>query len=188
MTNGFINTLVAFLIGGATLCFNFKAVDASGTLLYDGEGTIVTLGDSYRMETPQMLIVSDGSTKGIYQKEIDEIVLQGVAAGGAASGVGASGSGAVGGPAANSIQGIMDNPFEVLRHAGDFYTVTTWKGGKKSTSGAPGALPDKIELRSKAGAVYTIGILSAKKENSLDASSFVLDPDDYPTAVVTDLR
>lgn len=173
MTNGFINTLVAFLIGGATLCFNFKAVDASGTLLYDGEGTIVTLGDSYRMETPQMLIVSDGSTKGIYQKEIDEIVLQGVAAGG---------------PATNSIQGIMDNPFEVLRHAGDFYTVTTWKGGKKSTSGAPGALPDKIELRSKAGAVYTVGILSAKKENSLDVSSFVLDPDDYPTAVVTDLR
>lgn len=165
------------------MCFNFKAVDASGTLLYDGEGTIVTLGDSYRMETPQMLIVSDGSTKGIYQKEIDEIVLQGVEAGSAASGVGASG-----GPAANSIQGIMDNPFEVLRHAGDFYTVTTWKGGKKSTSGAPGALPDKIELRSKAGAVYTIGILSAKKENSLDASSFVLDPDDYPTAVVTDLR
>ena len=120
-----------------------------------------------------MLIVSDGSTKGIYQKDIDEIVLQGVAAGG---------------PAANSIQGIMDNPFEVLRHAGDFYTVTTWKGGKKSISGAPGALPDKIELCSKAGAVYTIGILSAKKENSVDASSFVLDPDDYPTAVVTDLR
>lgn len=168
-----MNTLVAFLIGGATLCFNFKAVDASGTLLYDGEGTIVTLGDSYRMETPQMLIVSDGATKGIYQKEIDEIVLQDVAAGG---------------PAANSIQGIMDNPFAILRQAGDFYTVTTWKGGKKSTSGAPGALPDKIELRSKSGAVYTIGILSAKKENSLDASSFVLDPDDYPTAVVTDLR
>lgn len=173
MTNGFINTLVAFLIGGATLCFNFKAVDASGTLLYDGEGTIVTLGDSYRMETPQMLIVSDGSTKGIYQKEIDEIVLQGVAAGS---------------PAANSIQGIMDNPFEVLRHAGDFYTVTTWKGGKKSTSGAPGALPDKIELRSKAGAVYTIGILDAKKEDTVDASSFVLNLDDFPTAVVTDLR
>ncbi|MBR1950140.1 MAG: hypothetical protein IKA14_04725 [Bacteroidales bacterium] len=187
MTNGFINTLVAFLIGGATLCFNFKAVDASGTLLYDGEGTIVTLGDSYRMETPQMLIVSDGSTKGIYQKEIDEIVLQGVAAGGAAGGA-ASGVGASGSPAANSIQGIMDNPFEVLRHAGDFYTLTTWKGGKKSTSSASGALPDKIELRSKAGAVYTIGILSAKKENSLDTSSFVLDPDDYPTAVVTDLR
>lgn len=173
MTNGFINTLVAFLIGGATLCFNFKAVDTSGTLLYDGEGTIVTLGDSYRMETPQMLIVSDGSTKGIYQKEIDEIVLQGVAAGG---------------PATNSIQGIMDNPFEVLRHAGDFYTVTTWKGGKKSTSGAPGALPDKIELRSKAGAVYTIGILDAKKEDTVDASSFVLNLDDFPTAVVTDLR
>ncbi len=188
MTNGFINTLVAFLIGGATLCFNFKAVDASGTLLYDGEGTIVTLGDSYRMETPQMLIVSDGATKGIYQKEIDEIVLQGVAAGGAASGVGASGSGASGSPAANSLQGIMDNPFAILRQAGDFYTVTTWKGGKKSTSGAPGALPDKIELHSKAGAVYTIGILSAKKENSLDASSFVLDLNDYPTAVVTDLR
>lgn len=173
MTNGFINTLVAFLIGGATLCFNFKAVDASGTLLYNGEGTIVTLGDSYRMETPQMLIVSDGTTKGIYQKEIDEIVLQGVAAGG---------------PAANSLQGIMDNPFAILRQAEDFYTVTTWKGGKKVSSGASGVLPDKIELRSKAGAVYTIRILSAKKENSVDTSSFVLDLDDYPTAVVTDLR
>ena len=174
MANGFINTLVAFLIAGATLSFSFKAAEPSGKVMYDGTGTVLAIGDSYRMETPQMLIVSDGETKGIYQKEIDEIVLQKVASAGAADNT--------------TLQGIMDNPFAILQHAGKFYTVTTYKGGKKATSGAPGALPDKIELRAASGAVYTIGILGAKKEDTVDASSFVLNPDDFPTAVVTDLR
>ena len=174
MANGFINTLVAFLIAGATLSFSFKAVEPSGKVVYDGTGTVLAIGDSYRMETPQMLIVSDGETKGIYQKEIDEIVLQKVVPTGAAENA--------------TLQGIMDNPFAILQHAGKFYTVTTYKGGKKATSGAPGALPDKIELRAASGAVYTIGILGAKKEDTVDASSFVLNPDDFPTAVVTDLR
>lgn len=174
MANGFINTLVAFLIAGATLSFSFKAVEPSGKVMYDGTGTVLAIGDSYRMETPQMLVVSDGETKGIYQKEIDEIVLQKVVPTGAAENA--------------TLQGIMDNPFAILQHAGKFYTVTTYKGGKKATSGAPGALPDKIELRAASGAVYTIGILDAKKEDTVDASSFVLNLDDFPTAVVTDLR
>jgi hypothetical protein len=174
MANGFINTLVAFLIAGATLSFSFKAVEPSGKVMYEGSGTVLAIGDSYRMETPQMLVVSDGETKGIYQKEIDEIVLQKVASAGAADNA--------------TLQGIMDNPFAILQHAGKFYTVTTYKGGKKATSGAPGALPDKIELRAASGAVYTIGIMGAKKEDCVDASSFVLNPDDFPTAVVTDLR
>ncbi len=174
MANGFINTLVAFLIAGATLSFSFKAVEPSGKVMYDGTGTVLAIGDSYRMETPQMLIVSDGETKGVYQKEIDEIVLQKVVPTGAAENA--------------TLQGIMDNPFAILQHAGKFYTVTTFKGGKKATSGAPGALPDKIELRAASGAVYTIGILGAKKEDSVDSSAFVLNLDDFPTAVVTDLR
>ena len=174
MANGFINTLVAFLIAGATLSFSFKAVEPSGKVMYDGTGTVLAIGDSYRMETPQMLIVSDGETKGVYQKEIDEIVLQKVVPTGSAENA--------------TLQGIMDNPFAILQHAGKFYTVTTYKGGKKATSGAPGALPDKIELRAASGAVYTIGILGAKKEDTVEASSFVLNPDDFPTAVVTDLR
>ena len=174
MANGFINTLVAFLMAGATLSFSFKAAEPSGKVMYDGTGTVLAIGDSYRMETPQMLVVSDGETKGIYQKEIDEIVLQKVASAGAADNA--------------TLQGIMDNPFAILQHAGKFYTVTTYKGGKKASSGAPGALPDKIELRAASGATYTIGILGAKKEDTVDASSFVLNLDDFPTAVVTDLR
>lgn len=174
MANGFINTLVAFLIAGATLSFSFKAVEPSGKVMYDGTGTVLAIGDSYRMETPQMLVVSDGETKGVYQKEIDEIVLQKVVPTGSAENA--------------TLQGIMDNPFAILQHAGKFYTVTTYKGGKKATSGAPGALPDKIELRAASGAVYTIGILGAKKEDSVDSSAFVLNLDDFPTAVVTDLR
>lgn len=185
MANGFINTLVAFLIAGATLSFSFKAVEPSGKVVYDGTGTVLAIGDSYRMETPQMLVVSDGETKGIYQKEIDEIVLQKVASVGASGALGSDGNLSA---ANTTLQGIMDNPFAILQHAGKFYTVTTYKGGKKATSGAPGALPDKIELRAASGAVYTIGILDAKKEDSVDASSFVLNPDDFPTAVVTDLR
>ena len=185
MANGFINTLVAFLMAGATLSFSFKASDTSGKVMYDGTGTVLAIGDSYRMETPQMLVVSDGETKGVYQKEIDEIVLQKVASAGASGALSSDGNLSA---ANTTLQGIMDNPFAILQHAGKFYTVTTYKGGKKATSGAPGALPDKIELRAASGAVYTIGILGAKKEDTVDASSFVLNPDDFPTAVVTDLR
>lgn len=173
MANQFINALVAFLIGGATLGFSFKAADASGNIVYDGGGTVLAIGDSYRMDTPQMLVVSDGKTKGVYQKEIDEIVLQNVAKDGSAGA---------------TLQGIMDNPFAILQHASELYKVTTYKGGKKVTSGAPGALPDKIELSASSGAVYTIGILSASKADIVDSSAFVLDLGDYPTAVVTDLR
>ena len=185
MANGFINTLVAFLIAGATLSFSFKAVEPSGKVMYEGSGTVLAIGDSYRMETPQMLVVSDGETKGIYQKEIDEIVLQKVASAGASGALSSDGNLSA---ANTTLQGIMDNPFAILQHAGKFYTVTTYKGGKEATSGAPGALPDKIELRAASGAVYTIGILGAKKEDTVDASSFVLNMDDFPTAVVTDLR
>ena len=185
MANGFINTLVAFLMAGATLSFSFKAVEPSGKVIYDGTGTVLAIGDSYRMETPQMLVVSDGTTKGIYQKEIDEIVLQKVASAGASGALSSDGNLSA---ANTTLQGIMDNPFAILQHASKFYTVTTYKGGKKATSGAPGALPDKIELRAASGAVYTIGILGAKKEDTVEASSFVLNPDDFPTAVVTDLR
>lgn len=185
MANGFINTLVAFLMAGATLSFSFKAAEPSGKVIYDGTGTVLAIGDSYRMETPQMLVVSDGETKGIYQKEIDEIVLQKVASGGASGALSSDGNLSA---ANTTLQGIMDNPFAILQHAGKFYTVTTYKGGKKASSGAPGALPDKIELRAASGAVYTIGILGAKKEDTVEASSFVLNPDDFPTAVVTDLR
>ena len=185
MANGFINTLVAFLMAGATLSFSFKAAEPSGKVMYDGTGTVLAIGDSYRMETPQMLVVSDGTTKGIYQKEIDEIVLQKVASGGASGALSSDGNLSA---ANTTLQGIMDNPFAILQHAGKFYTVTTYKGGKKATSGAPGALPDKIELRAASGAVYTIGILGAKKEDTVEASSFVLNLDDFPTAVVTDLR
>lgn len=185
MANGFINTLVAFLMAGATLSFSFKAVEPSGKVMYEGTGTVLAIGDSYRMETPQMLVVSDGETKGIYQKEIDEIVLQKVASAGASGALSSDGNLSA---ANTTLQGIMDNPFAILQHAGKFYTVTTYKGGKKATSGAPGALPDKIELRAASGAVYTIGILGAKKEDTVEASSFVLNPDDFPTAVVTDLR
>ena len=185
MANGFINTLVAFLMAGATLSFSFRAAEPSGKVMYDGTGTVLAIGDSYRMETPQMLVVSDGTTKGIYQKEIDEIVLQKVASAGASGALSSDGNLSA---ANTTLQGIMDNPFAILQHASKFYTVITFKGGKKATSGAPGALPDKIELRAASGATYTIGILGAKKEDSVDSSSFVLNPDDFPTAVVTDLR
>ncbi len=170
MVNGFINSLVALLVAGATLSFNFKAVDPSGAVQYDGAVTVVSKGDSYRLETKDAIIVSDGTTKGIYQKSIDEIVLQSV------------------GEASADISGLMDNPLAFLRDADKYYVVTTWKDGKKTSSGAEDVLPDKIELRSKAGSVYTVGILDCKKNNSPSINLFTIHPEEYPSAVVTDLR
>ncbi len=170
MVNGFLNTIVALLMAGATLSFNFKAVEASGNVQYDGTCTVTAKGDSYRLETKEAIIVSNGTVKGIYQKSIDEIVLQSV------------------GEASASMAGLMDNPLAFLKDADKYYEVTTWKDGKKVSSGAEGSLPDKIELKAKSGAHYTIGILSSKKNDMPDGNLFVLNLEDYPYAVVTDLR
>ena len=161
MVNVLINTLVAFLIGGATLSFNFKAADASGAEVYSGEGTVVTLGDNYRMETSEVVVASDGTTMGIYQKGVDEIVLQPVASGSA---------------------DIMANPFAVLQNGGDgAYEIST-----KGTDAK--GFPKEIFMKAKNGAVYTIQILKYFSNPLPDSKLFTLSPEDFPTAYVTDLR
>ena len=193
MVNTVINALVAFLVGGATLSFNFSAVDAAGNFQYEGSGTVVTLGDNYRMETDEMLVVSNGAVKGIYQKGVDEIVLLPVApssgAGTAASGVQASGTPASGTPASGvpasgvptSGADILDNPFALLRNPGGMYDISTMGMDAEG-------IPMQIVMKAKTGAVYTISIQKYSKLTALDPSLFTLNPDDYPYAVVTDLR
>ncbi len=161
MVNGLISTLVAFLMGGATLSFNFNAVDAQGTVVYDGKGTTTTVGNSWRMEIGEALIVSDGSVKGIYLKGIDEIVLMPVAP--------------------DDVGDIMDNPFALLQNPGSGYAVSASDADSKG-------IPRKIVLKSPAGQVYTIQVLEYSALPAPDPSLFVLDPDKYPNAVVTDLR
>ena len=161
MVNGFINTLVAFLIGGATLSFNFSAADSVGKVQYSSEGEVVCFQESYRMETDDALIVSDGKTKGIYQKQIDEIVIQKVEEEGNA--------------------GIMDNPFALLMNPGKDYTVTAQNA---DSNGIPG----KISIKTKNGEVYTILVKGYSKTTAPEHSLFTIDPEQYPNAVVTDLR
>lgn len=168
MVNTVINALVAFLMGGATLSFNFSAVDAAGNSQYEGSGTVTTLGENYRMETDEMLVVSNGSVKGIYQKGIDEIVLLPVAP---ASAVGTAAPGA----------DIMDNPFALLRNPGGMYDISTMGMDAEG-------IPMQIVMKAKTGAVYTISIQKYSKLPAPDASLFTLNPDDYPSAIVTDLR
>ncbi len=166
MVNTVINALVAFLVGGATLSFNFSAVDAAGNSQYEGSGTVVTLGDNYRMETDEMLVVSNGAVKGIYQKGVDEIVLLPVAP---SSGVPSSGA------------DVMDNPFALLRNPGGMYDISTMGMNAEG-------IPMQIVMKAKTGAVYTISIQKYSKLTAPDPSLFTLNPDDYPSAVVTDLR
>lgn len=178
MVNTVINALVAFLVGGATLSFNFSAVDPAGNSQYEGSGSVVTLGDNYRMETDEMLVVSNGAVKGIYQKGVDEIVLLPVApssgAGTAASGVPASG-------VPTSGADILDNPFALLRNPGGMYDISTMGMDAEG-------IPMQIVMKAKTGAVYTISIQKYSKLTAPDPSLFTLNPDDYPSAVVTDLR
>lgn len=161
MVNTVINALVAFLMGGATLSFNFSAVDAAGNSQYEGSGSVVTLGENYRMETDEMLVVSNGTVKGIYQKGIDEIVLLPVA------------------PASG--EDVMDNPFALLRNPGGMYDISTMGMDAEG-------IPMQIVLKAKTGAVYTISIQKYSKLPAPDPSLFFLNPDDYPSAIVTDLR
>lgn len=168
MVNTVINALVAFLMGGATLSFNFSAVDAAGNSQYEGSGTVTTLGENYRMETDEMLVVSNGSVKGIYQKGIDEIVLLPVAP---ASAAGTAAPGA----------DIMDNPFALLRNPGGMYDISTMGMDAEG-------IPMQIVMKAKTGAVYTISIQKYSKLPAPDPSLFTLNPDDYPSAIVTDLR
>lgn len=173
MVNTVINALVAFLIGGATLSFNFSAVDAAGNSQYEGSGSVITLGENYRMETDEILVVSNGSVKGIYQKGIDEIVLLPVAS---SSGADAASPGA---PASGA--DIMDNPFTLLRNPGGMYDISTMGMDAEG-------IPMQIVMKSKTGAIYTISIQKYSKLPAPDPSLFTLNPDDYPSAVVTDLR
>ena len=158
MVNVLINTLVAFLIGGATL--NFKAADASGAEVYSGNGTVVTLGESYRMETQDVVVASDGKTMGIYQKGADEIVLQPVVAGSS---------------------DIMANPFALIQNGGGAYEIST-----KGTDAK--GFPKEIFMKAKNGALYTIQILEYSANPLPDSKLFTLSPEDYPTAYITDLR
>lgn len=183
MVNTVINALVAFLVGGATLSFNFSAVDAVGNSQYEGSGSVITLGENYRMETDEMLVVSNGAVKGIYQKGVDEIVLLPVApssgAGTAASGVQASGIPGSGVPASGA--DILDNPFALLRNPGGMYDISTMGMDAEG-------IPMQIVMKAKTGAIYTISIQKYSKLTAPDPSLFTLNPDDYPSAVVTDLR
>lgn len=166
MVNGFINTLVAFLIGGATLSFSFQAETAAsaGNAAPSGEqymtqGTIVTVGDKYRMENSDALVLSDGEVMCVYQKAIDEAVLQEASAG--ASGIA--------------------NPFAVLMGSDSNYEVAA------SEADAQG-IPRKVVLKAKSGAKYTIRIKDYKKLLQVDTQQFVFRAEDFPTAVVTDMR
>lgn len=178
MVNTVINALVAFLIGGATLSFNFSAVDAAGNFQYEGSGTVVTLGENYRMETDEMLVVSNGAVKGIYQKGVDEIVLLPVAT---SSGTDAAASGVQASGVPTSGADILDNPFALLRNPGGMYDISTMGMDAEG-------IPMQIVMKAKTGAVYTISIQKYSKLTAPDPSLFTLNPDDYPSAVVTDLR
>ena len=159
MVNGLINTLVAFLMGGATLSFSFTATDAGGAAV-SMDGEIVTYGENYRMETEHALVVSDGTVIGIYQKGADEIILQPV-------GIGAD---------------IMANPFAVLKDGNSANYEVTAQG--KDAKG----LPEKVILKARNGAVYTIVIGEYSASENSNAALFTIDPENYPTAIVTDLR
>ena len=175
MVNVLINSLVALLVGGATLSFSFEAGSAgvaglsaasgksgkngTSSVQYEAHGTIVTLEDKYRMETEDALVLSDGEVMCIYQKAIDEVVLQDVSAGAA---------------------GIA-NPFALLTGSDSNYAVTA------SEADAQG-IPRKIVLKAKSGAKYTIRIKDYRKLPQTDPQQFVFRAEDFPTAVVTDMR
>ena len=169
MVNVLINALVALLLGGATLNFSFEAEGAGGAgapaasgnsvSQYVTQGTIVTSGEKYRMETQDATVLSDGAVMCIYQKAIDEVILQEAAAG--ATGIA--------------------NPFALLMGSDSNYDVAV------SEADAQG-IPRKIVLKAKSGAKYTIRIKSYGKLPQADLQQFVFRAEDFPTAVVTDLR
>ena len=169
MANVLINALVALLLGGATLNFSFEAESAGGAgssaasgnsaSKYVMHGTIVTAGEKYRMETQDATVLSDGNVMCIYQKAIDEIILQDAAAGAA---------------------GIA-NPFAILMGADSNYETSA------SEADAQG-IPRKIVLKGKSGAKYIIRIKNYNKLLQADLQQFVYRAEDFPTAVVTDLR
>lgn len=169
MANVLINALVALLVGGATLSFSFEAETAGGAgssatsgnsaSQYVTQGTIVTAGEKYRMENSDAVVLSDGKVMCIYQRAIDEVILQEAAVGTA---------------------GIA-NPFAVLIGSDSNYDVAA------SDADAQG-IPRKIVLKAKSGAKYTIRIKDYKKLPQVDMQQFVFRAEDFPTAVVTDLR
>ena len=163
MANVLINALVALLVGGATLSFSFEAETAGGAgasaVQYETQGTIVTLENKYRMENTDAIVLSDGQVLCIYQKAIDEVILQEAATGAA---------------------GIA-NPFALLDGSDTNYDIAASEADVQG-------IPRKIVLKAKSGTKYTIRIKSYNKLPKVDEQQFVFRAEDFPTAVVTDLR
>ena len=109
------------------------------------------------METEDALVLSDGEVMCIYQKAIDEALLQ------------------------NASEGGIINPFAVLVGADSNYDVSASEADEQG-------IPRKIVLKAQSGAKYTIRIKGYKKLPQTDPQQFVFRAEDFPTAVVTDLR
>lgn len=159
MVSGIINTLVALLVGGATLSFNFSATDKGGVEVYNSSGTVVSFEESYIMETDDVMVVSDGQTKWIYQRGINELIIQSVEEG----------------------VSVMDNPFAILQSADKNYKV-------KATSADENNIPHRITLQAKTGALYTLEIKGYSALPAPDKSQFTFDISKYPDIIVTDMR
>lgn len=159
MVSGFINTLVALLVAGATLSFNFSAADTKGVEQYSTDGNITTFENRYVMQTPSADVICNAATLWIVQKEINEIIIQNASDGAS----------------------VMNNPFAILQNADKNYKVEASLPDKNN-------IPHKITLTAKSGAVYTITIKSYAKIPLPDVAQFDFDEKNYRDAVITDMR
>ncbi len=160
--------LVSLAAEGYVIAFSFSAEDASGKMIYNEKGNLSVSGGKFRMVmADEFTIVSDGSVQWIYNPANEDIIIS-----------------------QSELSGQLSK-------ASDSEDVVRSLVSILSSSQGAGSKAEFIEDKAKniVGAilrqgksVYRIKVESLSAAASLEESLFVLHPDDYPEAFVTDLR
>lgn len=177
---------------GSVISFTFNSFDTGGKCNYSNTGTIITSGNKYRLSIgDELLIVSNGQTRWIYNEESEEVIISN---------------------ATESETDITENPFILFDIAGNknyslgkaitnttinskaTSVITIIPKDKKTYKSIQIAVnkatntPVKISIFAANNSKYIANINSFKAPVSHSASQFVLTAKQYNNAIVTDLR
>ena len=160
--------LVSLAAEGYVIAFSFSAEDASGKIIYNEKGNLSVSGGKYRLVMDdEFAIVSNGSVQWIYNPANEDIVISQSELSGQLS-------------KASDSEDVVRSLVSILSSSQGTGSKAEFIEGKaKNIVGA---------VLRQGKSVYRIKVESLSTSTSLDEGLFVINPDDYPDAFVTDLR
>ena len=147
--------------------FTFTSFDKDGKVVFEEEGAVTMLQNKFRLEVEdEFIMVTDGSTLWVYKVQSDDIIIMEYSSRSADR------------PIENSILNLAEL-FGYSEASGNRMEM------KKNADGKPA----EIIFHTADDSMHRVKIKSVKVRQPLQSSkTFILDSNDYPNAIITDLR